>query len=413
MDAHESADGLLDEIRGRLSGGATQDIELVRSFIADHPFLSLIALLVGGDSVKRMVELVAEEDRHVRVIAHALQELPGLGWAISSYVPADAYREIMAARANGATDEDIDSALDEAWNNSPILTTLAARIGGLGAADDDLQSISAERARLVGLAWTHHVNMAYEASIPIVLAQVDGITHDATARTNSPSGRSFFSMSAARQADVVDEETLAGMEHGLPAVRGWYSERFSSSDARGTSNRHGVMHGRELRYDTRINSTKSFVLLLATWEWASRQLAKEAQRRKDERYARHADSDGVDENGWRLDRRGFSATRERLRRLALAETSFFVEHGRHGSLAELRLSDASRTLVPDGEPIEVTLADGSWWATETSESGWVFGIGGVQKSTFFYDGADSPSSEPPNDAWQSTDSGNWSGDCYW
>lgn len=413
MDAHERTDGLLDEIRGRLSVGATQDIEPIRAFIADHPFLSLIGLLVGGDSAKRLVELVVEEDRHVRVIAQALQELPGLGWAICSLVPVDAYRELMTTRADGATDEQIDSALDEAWNTSPILATLAARIGGLGAADDDLRSISAERARLVGLAWTHHVNGSYEASIPIVLAQVDGITHDATARTSDPSGRSFFSTNAARQADVADEETLAGMEHGLPAVREWYSARFSSTDASGTANRHGVMHGRELRYDTRINSTKSFVLLLATWEWASRRLAKEAQRRKEERYARHAGSDGVDENGWRLDRRGFSATRERLRRLALAETSFFVEHGRHGSLAELRLSQASRTLVPDGEPIEVTLADGSWWAAEATESGWVFGIGGVRESTYFYDGARSPDSAPPSCAWSSTDSGNWSGDCYW
>jgi hypothetical protein len=138
------------------------------------------------------------------------------------------------------------------------------------------------------LAWEHHQKGAYEASVPIVLAQVDGITHDATACAETPTGRSSFSTNPARQADVADNETLAGIEHGLPAVRDRYSEQCVSSGARGTAKRHGVMHGRELRYDTRINSTKSFVLLLAIWEWASRRLAAEAARRKEARYAEQA-----------------------------------------------------------------------------------------------------------------------------
>lgn len=413
MEAAEGSDDLLERIRARLPGGAARDAQLVRDLVKDHPFLSVIGLLLGGESARHLVELVAAEDQQVRVLAHALHELPSLGWAISSYVPVDAYREILEAHADERVVDDLDTALDDAWNASPILGALPARIGALGAGDDDLRGIAEERARLVGLAWKHHLNEAYEASVPIVLAQVDGITHDATTGTGAPSGRSFFSMNSSRQAIVADDETLAGIEHGLPAVRRWYSERFVSSGARGTTNRHGVLHGRELRYDTRINSTKSFVLLLAVWEWANQQLAEEAQRRKDARYAEHEGSDGVDENGWRLDRRGFSTTRERLRRLALAERAFRGDRGQFGSLSELRINLASLSLVPAGHPIEILLGNNSWWASECSEAGWIFSIGGERDSTYYFDGAAGPVSGPPGDGWRSTDDGNWSGDCYW
>ena len=65
--------------------------------------------------------------------------------------------------------------------------------------------------------------------MPIVLAQVDGISHDATASDDEPQGRSFFSMSPQRQAEVADDETLAGIAFGLPAVRTWFSDQYVST----------------------------------------------------------------------------------------------------------------------------------------------------------------------------------------
>jgi hypothetical protein len=412
MESNDNESDLLDQIRARLPGGPDPDLELMRACVKDHPFLSVIGLLLGGDSTRRLVESIARHDQQVQVVAHALHALPGLGWAISSQVPIDAYREILQPHANAAAD-DLDAALDAAWNESSILSALPSRIGVLGAGDDDLVATAAERARLVRMAWEHHLNGAYEASVPIVLAQVDGITHDATTCAAAPDGRSFFSMNPARQADVADDETLAGIAHGLPAVRRWFSEKCISSGARGTANRHGVMHGRELRYDSRVNSTKSFVLLLAIWEWASHQLAGEAQRRKEARYAEHEGSQEVDDSGCRLDRRGFSATRERLRRLALAQRSFRNDQGRFGSLPTLRVNPVTGSLAPGGDSIEFHLDQDSWWAYERSEAGWIFAIGGAHDTTYYFDSGAPPQSGPPDDSWRSTDDGNWSGDCYW
>ncbi len=111
--------------------------------------------------------------------------------------------------------------------------------------------------------------------------------------------------------------------------------------------------------------------------------------------------------------RGFSTTRERLRRLALAERAFRGDRGRFGSLSELRLSLAALSLIPAGHPIEILLGNNSWWASECSEAGWIFSIGGEQDSTYYFNGAAMPVSGPPGDGWRSTDDGNWSGDCYW
>lgn len=413
MEQNPGGSALLDLIRSRLPGGTDADLDGLRSFIKDHPLLSVIGMLVGGDSARRLVELLDQQDHHVEVIANAVDELPSLGWAVSSQIPVDAYSELLEERAAGGTVEQLEAALDEVWHDSAMLGALPGRIGVLGAGDDELREIASQRARLVGLAWDHHVNGAYEASVPIVLAQVDGITHDATASADKPQGRSFFSMSPMRQADVADDETLAGIAFGLPAVRTWFSDQYVATGARGTANRHGVMHGRELRYDTRINSTKSFVLLLATWEWASRRLAGEAERRKAARYAAHAGSNKTDENGWRMDRRGFSTTRDRLRRLALAERAFHDAKGEFGSFTDLLLDPVARSLMPEDEVTPIHLGEASWWAVEQSEAGWLFAIGGDENATFYFDGDTAPETCPPGSAWRSSDDGNWSGDCYW
>ena len=67
-----------------------------------------------------------------------------------------------------------------------------------------------ERGRLIGRAWDHHVAGAYEASIPIVLAQIDGITADATLSPTGRRGKMFFFPSGSHYVEVVDDTTLLG-----------------------------------------------------------------------------------------------------------------------------------------------------------------------------------------------------------
>ncbi len=416
-DGTDTARRALDDVRRRLLGKDASNVDSLRAFIEEHPFWSavigIVGIAAGGSTLVDELEPLFKMERNALTVTEAMLAFTNRGWAISSFVPVDSYRAALAMRSSGATEDEIDVALTTAWNESQLLHSLPARIKMLGAGDDSLGAIAVERSRLVGLAWGHHLNGSYEASIPIVLAQVDGITHDATTTVANPKGSTIFSSRPDRQADVTDAATLAGIEFGLPAVREWFSASVARSAAHGTVSRHGVMHGRELRYDSRANSTKSFVLLLAIWEWANRQLSAQAQHRRQARYDEHTGADGVDENGWRLDRRGFTDTRTRLRTLALAQSAYRDRLNRYGSRFMLMTDPASLSLVDVDLVANVVTSPGAWSAWLRSDAGWAFGIGGRDGQTHYWDGYQPIDTFPPADGWRTSDAGNWSGDCHW
>ena len=362
-----------------------------------------------------MAESLARFDQSTIALAEATLFFTERGWVISSFVPTDAYGEAIELRRSGASDQDIDDALTDVWNTpGGPLEILAARLKILGAADPALAAIAAQRARLVERAWAHHQAGAYEASIPIVLAQIDGVTHDATTSLDRPKGRTFFSKTNA-QADVLDDATVAGIDYGLTAVRHWFSAEVEVSGGHGGGSRHGVLHGRDVTYDTKANSTRCFVLLLAVWEWANRRLAGEAERRKQARYDQHAGSDDTDENGWRLDRRGFTTARLRLRMVGNLQQQYWHERGKYATGRELAVyPPAIRQLqISDLANVDIEVHQEAYWAALRSESGWVFAIGASADTTFYCDDHAPPEKAPPGPKWRTTDDGNWCGDCYW
>lgn len=402
---------LVTKVRALLLG---REDKALLELIEAHPIIAIVGLILGGKSARDLAEPIVKAQAIANNLALAATEFTALGWALSSQVPIGAYTKILNDRLAGSSDDETNAALVRAWNEAPVLALLGARIKTLGAADDDLSSGAAARSRLVQLAWQHHCAGAFEASVPIVLAQIDGISHDATSNAAHPDGRSFFSMDTRRQADVADNETLAGAAFGLPAVRAWFSARYIPSASRGTVNRHGVLHGRELHYDTLANSTRSFVLLLAVWEWANRRLAATAQERKQARYALHAGSDDVDDRGCRLDRRGFSETRLRLKRLRSAEDAYRLATGHYGNVFDLILEPRSRDHVgadPTCHSLRTTQT--GWWVDLCSEAGWWFAIGSDGTDYWFYDGPARPIGAPWAAGWRIEENGNWSGDCCW
>lgn len=413
MAASSDSPEVIQELRRRISGSSAGELERWRSLLDDQMTRTALRTL-AGDTVDRMIDLLTEEEERLTVAASAIEEFAGKGWAPSSGMPVNVYRDALSVLHDGAEWDHVEAVLHQGWTDSGTLDHLASKLRVLGAGDDELRSFANQRASLVGKAWQHHCHGAYEASIPIVLAQIDGITHDATTTTEEPSGRSFFSLSRERQADVIDDETLAGHNEALPVVRKWFSSKYPLTESAGTANRHGVLHGRELAYDTAANSTKVFVLLLAVWEWANRHLAREAERRKHGRYARYAGSNEVGENGWRLDRRGFPETRMSLRNLDSAQQAFFEQHGRYASHSELSLDTVARLLLPENAPIDLHLEDDSWWTWKRSESGWIFAIGrNPETGARYFDGDEPPDSPLSGPGWRAEDDGNWSGDCYW
>lgn len=413
MHSSNDLDELKQELRRRSFGNQADSMQAMRE-VLDDPYAHAALRHLAGDSVDAMADLLERENQHLGILARAFEEFPKLGWAPSSQIPLDAYEHaIEAFDASGKADQ-VETILIEGWMASSVLGNLPARVGVLGAGDDNLWQITRQRERLLSKAWTHHQEGSYEASVPLVLAQIDGITTDATAEPSAPEGQVFFSRSAGR-AVVVDDVTLAGMDAGLPVVRNWFSEPCNETVADGLPRRHGVLHGRELGYDTLVSSTKTFVLLLAVLEWAGPLYRAQVELRRNERYAKYAGSDETDENGWRLDRRGFVEARDALRMLDHAETSFRGSHDRYGTLEELAADPLARLILSETTVVAHDVTPDGWWAWQRSDAGLVFAIGRGDDNSgpCYYDGAQVPTSSPPSGGWRLSDDGNWSGDCYW
>ncbi len=117
----------------------------------------------------------------------------------------------------------------------------------------------AGRERLFNLAYEDHGHERYHACIPVVLAQIDGLAYD----TNKVS---FFGKASALEI----KDSVAGHESGLKALakKTGKPKHKTRSHPIGFPYRNGILHGRELAYDNRIVSVKSFFALFALRPWA-------------------------------------------------------------------------------------------------------------------------------------------------
>lgn len=380
-----------------------------------HPIASIVIAAIGGPAVRKMLTEAAEFTADVQAQAEAALWFNRHGWAVSKFTPTAAYKQALARKLDGADETEIDQLLADAWNSSSAVDILPARIRVLGAEDDELGQIAKARARLVEQALRHHTNGDYAASIPILLAQVEGICRDATTTPECPEGRSFFAKNPKVRDAVIDDATVAGMECGLADVRSWFSVDVPSTGLHGLGSRHGVLHGRDVAYDNYITSTKCVALLVAIWEWANERLGAIAAARHQARYDAHMGSDAVDDNGWRLDRRGFSATRSLLVEIAGIQQLHRDQRGRYGSTQQLlgNLTTAATGLEALTRGVQIVADADRWMASLTSEAGWVFSIGVDHDVTHYADGPTPPIGLPPGDGWRRESDGNWSGDCHW
>lgn len=123
-----------------------------------------------------------------------------------------------------------DALLTEQWDlGTHLLNRVTARIGVLGAPDRELLSMSRHRERLVQRAIEHHSAGRYEASVPILLTQIEGITTDVS------SGRLFFTRSPKRAADLIDETRLVALKGSLSALQQYYCEGVTETTASGVT----------------------------------------------------------------------------------------------------------------------------------------------------------------------------------
>ncbi|KAB7746559.1 hypothetical protein GA707_03490 [Nostocoides sp. F2B08] len=353
-----------------------------------------------GEALDRLAHVGEEYRTSILGIAGAIVVLVPRGWAPLSMHAETVFQAVQLA--DDGRGEEADQLLaaqgegDDAWR----LTRVCKRVGVMGANDPELSRLFRERARLLGLAMEHHLAGRYDASIPLLQAQLEGITMDVTG------GKKFFTKGTAK-ADLVDPKHLAGIAAGLAALQATYGQDVRETQTRGSLSRHGIAHGRELAYDTRINSAKTWSVVDAFVDWAMPKARDLVEARMAERQAATAGSEETDERGRRVDDREIAQTRDALR---LLQTSAMGWHTRRGGFrADLIGSvygeeDFMRRGLPANHGIEQRVSadkqEVAYW--RRTVSGWVLGLGIVAQrggafGEYLYAGQDAPAGLPSED----------------
>jgi hypothetical protein len=316
-------------------------------------------------------DLVSWPDR----IAPALSPL---GWPYFGSVPIDAYKEATELAEAGNTEE-AEQLLEDAWNELDALLRLPEhRVFGLYGPDWDYET-GMSRQRLFGEAIELHFSGHYAGAISIVLPQMEGIFIDMTGK----GATDFFEKN---NRHLLDDETLPGHSLGLKALARYMTRAVNKTQTKGVLTRHGILHGRELGYDTRRNSTKALVGALALIEWAQPRAEEIHRRAAEERNIKYAGRKEVDQWGRRLDRRGFDEAIALLVAVkSLEETYYLANQGYTDNRKQL---DRQGQLKGEFE-LRVTQDGQQWWAWAVTETGAVFGLacrdGDIAERDFFAD----------------------------
>jgi hypothetical protein len=205
-------------------------------------------------------------------IEEALRLLVPRGWAVFNMDSSQVRRAVaLVAERRG---EEADELLADRWEKDTYRTKrVCDRVASMGGFEPDYGAMFVRRAALLRKAKEHHDHGRYDASVLILQAQMEGLTTDVTAN------RKFFSRRASVSANVIDPGQLVSIESSLAALQALYTEGVDRTQSTGSLSRHGAAHGRELAYDTRINSAKTWSVLDALVEWAMPLARQEADRR--------------------------------------------------------------------------------------------------------------------------------------
>lgn len=341
----------------------------------------------------------------LRDIEGAFTVLVPRGWAVMVMDTAVIRRALQLVSEGRGEEADAELALQ--WRNEGSWRTkrVCARVQAMAVYDPEMGPLYKERARLLRLAATHHENSRYEASIPLIHAQMEGIAVDVT------EGKKFFSNSEKWRADVVDPRRLVSVASGLAALQSTYGASVHATQAAGSLSRHGIAHGRELAYDTEINSAKSWSVLDALVEWAQPRMQHLTERRRTSREKENAGSPALDSQGRRVDQREFRETKSVLR---LLTNSAMGWHRRLGHFrtdlvgAVYDTTDFTKRGLPLAHGVAQHVAGGGnsafYW--RKTISGWVLGKGIHYRDGNFFDsyyaGPTPPSNFTVDEAWEVT-----------
>ncbi len=178
-------------------------------------------------------------------------KLTSLGWFISEDIPLKVLEELAAF-----PDNEIETATATFFQNQ------------LATIQNDLGTAFPKRKLLFDSAFQAHQHNNYNASIPLLLAQADGICQEWL-------GAKMFSKPRGvpcTKIHIEDKDILTGsllealvqpLKTGSPLMLGKNEMKDRRTDNSGYSilNRHEIMHGIDLDYGNERNSLKGISLL--------------------------------------------------------------------------------------------------------------------------------------------------------
>lgn len=224
---------------------------------AAFPVLKPLLSLAGvdskaiGDSLRSLDEL----QKQATELAHLLDRFNELfaprGWIAYDLLNSDLAKAAVAAAETGDMmhAEDI---LVQHYNADQVAIQLNALRG---------TKAFRPRLRLAELALTDYREGRYHASIPVVLALLDGMV-------NELGNMGFFS----QNVDLVAWDSIAAHDRGLAELKRLFFKQRSktTTDAIDLPYRNGILHGMDLAYDTPMVAAKCWAALFATADWARR-----------------------------------------------------------------------------------------------------------------------------------------------
>ena len=213
---------------------------------------SVAPMLLEWDRVRRdMAPVLRQVQEAIEQLPphqkRALETLAGDGWYLEPGLSVSELFELAD--------------LIETGNVQQARTLLCNHIDGrIDKIEADLAARCPGRAKLIGAALDAHRTGSYALSIPVLLAQADGICTDKVAvqlyKKQSGAPALAARLRTAKQTPLIDS-----LLHPLTIVTPLSANIVPEADAPEVLNRHGVLHGIVTDYDSHVNRCRAISLL--------------------------------------------------------------------------------------------------------------------------------------------------------
>jgi hypothetical protein len=213
------------------------------------------ALRQGAELAKQAAELGTLPDRFN-------QHYRARGWIAFAEMHHEGMEE--AVRLAEAGDLDAGEAALVRVHDAQRLEFMVSRLNNIRAFHP--------RRDLVELALQDHLAGRYHASVPVFLAQIDGLVFDIA-------GKGFYETREKELRHLEAKNTISGHADGLMALATEMSRnrRQTTTSVLSLPYRNGILHGRDLGYGDEVTSLKAICALAALSEWARAHEAGRAQ----------------------------------------------------------------------------------------------------------------------------------------